>query len=120
MIWISSSVFHQVGGTQLLRGEPSAVDQSEGALKHEVPLPDWDIEEPLEEEEPLVVDDTELALEPLKVEFVPEPPSNDLVDPVDLELDFPREEEDMEEEEDHVPMNSRRRGVWEWLSDFKY
>lgn len=97
----------------MLRGEPSGVDQLEGTLNCEMRPPDQDIEEPLEEEEPLVPEEPKLAPKPLKEEFVPKPSLSNPVDLLTQNPDFPNEEEEMEDEEDPVPMNSSPRGVWE-------
>lgn len=67
------SIIHQVGGSKKLRGKPSGVGQSLGSLNREVRLANEDIEEPLEKEEPIVPEETDLALEPLGEEFVLEP-----------------------------------------------
>lgn len=61
------------GMTVFIMEEPSGADQSKETLNREVPSTDQNIENPLEEEEPIVLEEPEIALEPLEEECGPEP-----------------------------------------------
>ena len=59
--------------TKILRGKPSGVGRSLGALNHKVPLTDEDIGETWEKEKPIVPEEIDLALEPFGEDFLSEP-----------------------------------------------
>ena len=59
------------GMTVFIMEEPSGADQSKETLNREVPSTDQNIENPLEEEEPTVIKEPDLAPKPLGEEFAP-------------------------------------------------